>query len=74
MPISSPAGTHRFNIAPTEEVLAIVAPKGGGSEIGQQARLLRWGLVPTWAEDLKTSDRRGFHLILIAAASDEKLK
>jgi len=37
-----------YNIAPTEQVLAIVAPKGEA-----QARLLRWGLVPTWAHDLK---------------------
>jgi putative SOS response-associated peptidase YedK len=48
VPISSPAGTHRFNIAPTEEVLAIVAPKGE-----PEARLLRWGLIPPWASDLK---------------------
>jgi putative SOS response-associated peptidase YedK len=41
-------GTHRFNVAPTEEVLAIVAPKGK-----PEARLLRWGLIPPWAEDLK---------------------
>jgi len=41
-------GTRRFNIAPTEEVLAIVSPKGE-----QEARLLRWGLIPPWAEDLK---------------------
>jgi putative SOS response-associated peptidase YedK len=37
-----------YNVAPTEQVLAIVAPKGE-----PQARLLRWGLVPTWAHDLK---------------------
>ncbi len=48
--IESDAGTHRFNIAPTEEVLAIVASKGE-----PQARLLRWGLVPTWAKDVKGS-------------------
>ena len=48
VPISSAAGTGRYNIAPTEEVLAIVAPKGD-----PQARLLRWGLIPHWAEDLK---------------------
>jgi len=48
VPIASDAGTRRFNIAPTEEVLAIVAPKGQ-----PQARLLRWGLVPPWAHDLK---------------------
>jgi putative SOS response-associated peptidase YedK len=41
-------GSERFNIAPTEEVLAIVAPKGE-----RQVRLLRWGLVPPWANDLK---------------------
>jgi len=48
VPILSPAGTGRFNIAPTEEVLAIVAAK---SE--PEARLLRWGLIPPWANDLK---------------------
>jgi putative SOS response-associated peptidase YedK len=48
VPITSDAGTRRFNIAPTEEVLAIVAPKGE-----QEAQLLRWGLIPHWAKDLK---------------------
>jgi putative SOS response-associated peptidase YedK len=48
VPIASAAGTRRFNIAPTEDVLAIVAPKGE-----PEARLLRWGLVPPWAKDLK---------------------
>jgi putative SOS response-associated peptidase YedK len=48
VPIASDAGTHRFNIAPTEEVLAIVAPKGE-----REAQMLRWGLVPHWATDLK---------------------
>jgi putative SOS response-associated peptidase YedK len=50
VPIPGTAGTGRYNIAPTEEVLAIVAPKGE-----PEARLLRWGLVPTWATDLKGS-------------------
>ena len=48
VPISSDAGTRRFNIAPTEEVLAIVAPRGQ-----PEARMLRWGLIPHWANDLK---------------------
>lgn len=52
VPIASDTGTHRFNIAPTEEVLAIVAPKGE-----PEARLLRWGLIPHWAEDLKGGAR-----------------
>lgn len=48
VPIESSAGTGRYNVAPTEQVLAIVAPDGE-----PQARLLRWGLVPHWARDLK---------------------
>jgi len=48
VPIASAQGTRRFNVAPTEEVLAIVAPKGE-----PQARLLRWGLIPPWATDTK---------------------
>jgi putative SOS response-associated peptidase YedK len=50
VPIAGEEGTRRFNIAPTEEVLAIVAPKGQ-----PEARLLRWGLIPPWANDLKGS-------------------
>jgi putative SOS response-associated peptidase YedK len=47
-----PAGTHRYNIAPTEEVLAIVSPHGE-----PEAQMLRWGLVPSWATELKGSAR-----------------
>jgi putative SOS response-associated peptidase YedK len=50
VPIEGDAGTRRYNIAPTEEVLAITSPKGE-----PQARLLRWGLVPSWAHDLSSS-------------------
>lgn len=52
VPISGSAGTRRFNIAPTEEVLAIVSPKGQ-----PQSRLLRWGLVPSWAHELGSSQK-----------------
>ena len=52
VPFPGEQGTHRYNVAPTEEVLAIVAPKGE-----PEARLLRWGLVPTWAEDLKIGNK-----------------
>jgi putative SOS response-associated peptidase YedK len=48
VPFPGESGTHRFNIAPSEEVLTIVAPKGE-----PQAELMRWGLVPSWAKDLK---------------------
>ncbi len=52
VPIAGEAGTRRFNIAPTEEVLAIVAPRGE-----PQARLLRWGLIPPWAHELKGAQK-----------------
>ena len=52
IPITSEAGTRRFNIAPTEEVLAIVAPNGR-----PEARLLRWGLIPWWAKDRKSASK-----------------
>jgi putative SOS response-associated peptidase YedK len=50
VPIEGSAGTHRYNIAPTEDVLAIVSPKGE-----PHARLLRWGLVPSWAHEIPSS-------------------
>jgi len=52
VPIRVNEGTRRYNIAPTEEVLAIVAPKGD-----PEARLLRWGLIPSWAKDMKTAHK-----------------
>jgi putative SOS response-associated peptidase YedK len=48
VPIPAGEGVRRYNIAPTESVLAIVAPKGK-----PEARLLRWGLLPPWSKDLQ---------------------
>jgi putative SOS response-associated peptidase YedK len=48
VPIDTTQGTARFNVAPTEQVLAIAAPKGE-----PQAELMRWGLVPSWATEIK---------------------
>ena len=48
IPVHGTEGTGRYNVAPTEQVLAVVAPRGE-----PEARLLRWGLVPHWAKDLK---------------------
>ena len=58
VPLSSDAGTRRFNIAPTEEVLAVVARRGE-----PEARMLRWGLVAWWAKDMK-----GAHKMINARA------
>ncbi len=38
----------RYNIAPTQPVLAVRA-----ADTGREAALLRWGLVPPWAKDMK---------------------
>ncbi|MEJ7843416.1 MAG: SOS response-associated peptidase [Rubrobacter sp.] len=35
-----------FNVAPTQEVAAVVAGNGG-----RRLEMLRWGLVPSWADD-----------------------
>lgn len=43
----------RYNIAPTQDVLAVRRERAGARE----ARLLRWGLVPRWAEDPKVGNR-----------------
>jgi putative SOS response-associated peptidase YedK len=40
---------ERFNVAPTEEVPAIVQDRRG-----RRGQLLRWGLVPAWARQLNT--------------------
>ena len=48
VPIDTTEGTRRFNIAPTEHVLAVVAPDGE-----PRAELMRWGLVPSWATEIK---------------------
>jgi putative SOS response-associated peptidase YedK len=52
LPFPGDAGTHRYNVAPTEEVLAIVAPKRE-----HEVRMLRWGLIPTWAKDVKVAHK-----------------
>lgn len=42
----------RFNIAPTQEVLTVI---NDGSE--NQARLMKWGLIPSWAKDPSIGNR-----------------
>ena len=44
----------RFNVAPTQQVAAARVLIEGG---GRQLDLLRWGLVPFWAKDLKFGSR-----------------
>lgn len=51
----------RFNIAPTQEAPVIRAARDGGRELA----ILRWGLVPFWAKDLKVGTK------MINARSEE---
>ena len=55
----SPPGLGRFNVAPTQELLVVRAsPEPEEAEQGErEARLMRWGLVPVWAKDLKVGYR-----------------
>ncbi len=48
-PMPESGGFERFNVAPTEEAVAVVAGKTGARE----AHLVRWGLVPGYATEIK---------------------
>jgi SOS response associated peptidase (SRAP) len=45
----SDSGFERFNIAPTQEVLAVVDDRDG-----RRIEKPRWGFVPHWAKELNT--------------------
>jgi putative SOS response-associated peptidase YedK len=53
------SGLGRFNVAPTQEVLTVrSSPDPDEAARGErEARLMRWGLVPRWAKDLKVGYR-----------------
>jgi putative SOS response-associated peptidase YedK len=42
----------RYNIAPTQEVLAV-----NETEDGREMRFFKWGLVPSWAKDTSMGAR-----------------
>jgi putative SOS response-associated peptidase YedK len=48
-------GLERFNVAPSQEILAVRSSPDPEEAAGgeREARLMRWGLVPRWAKDLK---------------------
>jgi putative SOS response-associated peptidase YedK len=57
--LNAAAGMGRFNVAPTQEILTVrSSPEPERAEEGErEARLMRWGLVPRWAKDLKVGYR-----------------
>jgi putative SOS response-associated peptidase YedK len=75
----SDRGFERFNIAPTQEVLAVVDDRDA-----RRIEELRWGLVPHWAKELdtrfsmiktraKTLDQRPAYRRLVAHAGNRCL-
>ncbi len=48
-----PAVPPRYNIAPTQPVLSVLADREGRRSV----RFLRWGLVPPWADSLVIGSR-----------------
>ena len=60
VPESSEPVVERFNVAPTQPVLTVVAGKDGGAPRG---KIMRWGLIPYWSrnpakEPLRINARR----------------
>ena len=49
--MDSPALEPRYNIAPTQSVLTVV------NEGERRGDMMRWGLVPSWAKDIKVGIR-----------------
>lgn len=47
-----PSLQPRYNVAPTQEVAAVLAGSGG-----RKLEMLRWGLVPSWAKDPEIGNR-----------------
>ncbi len=50
--VETPELSPRYNIAPTQEVIAVRAGEGG-----RELARLRWGLVPSWSKDPKAGNR-----------------
>jgi putative SOS response-associated peptidase YedK len=48
-----------YNVAPTQEITAVVerGDTDAGGEVHRQLRTLYWGLVPSWAKDIKIGAR-----------------
>jgi len=59
-PQNPPAGEPDFNVAPTKAAPVVLtrAPRGDrDAQPTRQLRLLTWGLVPSWAQDIKVGLR-----------------
>jgi len=50
--LGEPPLVPRYNIAPTQNVLTVLQ-----GESGLQGQMMRWGLIPSWANDEKIGNR-----------------
>ncbi|OIJ24230.1 SOS response-associated peptidase [Nocardioides luteus] len=51
--------TESYNVAPTDDVYAVLErpPREDDASSERQLRSVRWGLVPSWAKDVKIGNR-----------------
>lgn len=59
-PQQPPAGTPDYNVAPSKQAPVVLTRSPRGEATGEpdrQLRLLTWGLVPSWARDVKIGMR-----------------
>jgi putative SOS response-associated peptidase YedK len=60
-PQEPPAGEPDYNMAPSKQARVVLTrrPRDGGADADpvRQLRLLTWGLVPSWAKDIKVGVR-----------------
>jgi putative SOS response-associated peptidase YedK len=47
----------RYNVAPTQDVLVVRAASNEQATAARRGDLMRWGLVPSWAEDASIGNR-----------------
>lgn len=47
----------RYNVAPTQQVPAVRLETGADGDGGRHLAMLRWGLIPFWADDISIGSR-----------------
>ncbi len=48
---------ENFNVAPTQDIYGVVAPRDGDADSTPRLEAFHWGLIPSWAKDRKISSR-----------------
>jgi putative SOS response-associated peptidase YedK len=48
---------ENFNVAPTQDIYGVVAPRDGDADSTPRLEAFHWGLIPSWAKDRKIASR-----------------